>query len=96
MNPNVLKWVTAAFKMAAIVEKVRGAKGGKEKLEAVIESTDDMLDAIETGLERDILVNEKVDAAKRNLISAYVSFQNAVRDAKAARVVTSEALPERL
>jgi hypothetical protein len=79
MKFDLMKVVSGIMTAVHVVEKIKGAKG-PDKLDAVIESTPDIIGDIELNVGKDVLNDPSVVSAERNLISAYISFQNAVRD----------------
>lgn len=81
MNFDFVKVVTAIGKAMAIVEKIKGATG-KDKAAAVAESVPDMVDALEVGINRDVLNDTAVISARDNMVAGIKSFYNAVEAAK--------------
>lgn len=66
------------------VESIKDAKG-PDKLNAVVQSTTDLLPMVESSIGKDIANDPAVISAEQNFITAYVSLQNAIRDAKQAK-----------
>lgn len=66
---------------------LKGDASGQDKLAALEKAVlDGGLPAAEFGADRDLLDDAKVRSAWRGFASAYVTFLNALRDAKAAKV----------
>lgn len=84
MKIDILKVVNGIMTAMAVVEKIKGASGAA-KVDAVIDSTPDVIAAIELGIGKDILADERVVSAERNMIAGIIAFNNAVRDVKAAK-----------
>jgi hypothetical protein len=82
---DFLKVAQVIMGVVHVVEKIKGAKSGPEKLQAALDSTPDMIQAVEAGVGKDILNDASVLAAEAAFISAYVSLQNAIRKAKDAK-----------
>ena len=89
MKLDILKVVNLILAATHVVEKIKGASG-PQRADAVIESTPAILSAVEDVIDRDVLNDARVVSAERNLLSAYVAFQNAVRDVKAAKVTSAD------
>jgi hypothetical protein len=86
-----MQWVTLGTRLLPFivmavqaVEKLAGAKKGQEKQDAAIELIGHGLNAVEAGLEKDVIDVPEVQDAMRDAISAYVKLQNAIAKAKAA------------
>lgn len=87
-----MNWVTGALKlipliMAAVnaVERMSGAKKGKEKQDEAISLVGDLVPMIEASIGRDVVNEAGVQDAIRKVIDAVVSLQNVVRDVIARR-----------
>ena len=73
--------------LMAIVERVKGAKGGEKKA-AVLDSIPASVSLIELGLNRDLLNDDEV----KHAIDAFIEAEHAVMKAKDAAEKVREAL----
>lgn len=80
-------WVVAALKIFPLiigavqaVEKIAGSKKGKEKQDAAIEAIGAMINAIEIGVSKEIMNEQKFQELLRRLIDDYVAVQNFIWD----------------
>lgn len=87
MNP---KWISLGIKIYPLiamavhmVEKVAGAKRGKEKQDAALEAIAVGLNLLETGVGKDLIDDPEVNAALRAAVDAYVHVQNVIAKKKA-------------
>ena len=85
------KWIALGSKLVPYiviavqaVEKLAAAKKGKEKQDAAVEVLGTGLEALEAGLNKDLLDNAEVQKAVRAAIDAYVHLQNVIARVKAA------------
>jgi len=85
MKFDFLKVVNAIMQVMAIVEAIKGAGGGKAKADAVVEMTPNLISSIESAVDKDLLKQEKVQEAERDLITAVINFEKAIAAAKAAK-----------
>lgn len=90
MGFDAKKWVSVGLRfipyigpIVNAVEQVKGAKG-PAKLDAVKDAVAVGVEAGEFALDRDLLKDDKVQAALTGYINAYVALQNAVAAAKLA------------
>ena len=79
----------AANAVEAAIEKLKDSPGGASKLEAAETMALASIDLVEQVTDKDLLVQPKVSAAYRGLISAYITFMNALAEAKASRPTAS-------
>lgn len=84
MNFDFVKVVTAISKAMVIVDKIKSATG-KEKAQAVADSVPGMVEALEVGINRDVLSDAAVTKARDEMVSSIKSFYNAVEAAKHAK-----------
>ena len=82
-----MKWVTIGLKLlpyivsaVKAVERFFTSGKGKAKEDAAVASVAGILDVIEIGADKDILSNEKVADAVRDVMRAIVSLQNIIED----------------
>lgn len=80
-----LKWISLGVRLfpyiamaVQAVEKLAGARRGKDKQDAAIEVLGASLEALDAGLGKDIFERAEVQAALRALIDAYVQLQNVI------------------
>ena len=86
-----MKWLQLGMKVfpylvmaVQSVEKLAGAKKGKEKQDAAIDLIGTFLASLEGGLDKDLLDDGDVQIALRAAIDAYVALQNVIVKARAA------------
>lgn len=85
-----MKWASLAFRFLPLVIQAVGSverlvKGkGPEKQDAAMDVLRTIVETTESGTNRDVFNDAKVEAAGRNLIDAVVAFNNAVTNAKAS------------
>lgn len=84
MKLDLMKIVQGILTAVHVVEKIKNAKGS-EKLQAVIDSTPEMIQVIEANLSKDVLNDAQVVTAETNLINAYIAFQRTVDAVKLAK-----------
>lgn len=91
MGLNVSKWIGFGLRLVPYVgtlvnavENIKDAKGA-DKLAKVKDAIAIGLPAVEDVADRQLLNDAKVNEALDGFIAAYVTFQNAVAAAKAAR-----------
>lgn len=84
MKFDLGKVVGAIIKGMTVVQAIKDAKG-PDKLDAVIQQTPNLLDAIESGIGRDVLNDPKVIEAEGAMISAIKNFHNSVEAAKQSK-----------
>lgn len=77
----LLGYVTKAVQA---VELLAGARRGREKQDAAVDTVKAMLAAAEAGAGRDLLDDDEVDAAVRQTIDAYVALQSVIAKKRAA------------
>ena len=87
MKIDFIKLVSGIATAMSFVNKLKAAKG-MEKADAVVAGTPDLIQALELNLDRDILVEEAVVAAERQMIAGIKNFYNAYETARSARVKT--------
>lgn len=76
------------------VEALQHGASGDQKLAAVEDLVLGGLSAVEFGADKDLLNDAKVKTAYRGFVSSYVTFAQALADAKQARAVSANpALP---
>ena len=85
MKFDLLKVINAIVQVMAVVEAIKGAGGGKAKADAVIEATPALISAVELGLDKDLLKQDKVQEAERALLTAVINFRKAIDAAKQAK-----------
>lgn len=79
---NVFQAVMAGINVA---KKIGAGKTGKEKLQIALDNTNELIDALETGLDKDLLNNAKVAEAQAAAVSAVYEFKKAYDAAKQAK-----------
>lgn len=96
---NASKWISFGLRLVPYVgtivnavEEIKDAKGSA-KLAKVKEAVEAGLPAVEAAVDRDLLKDDKVNEAFDNFVSAYVSFQNALAAAKAAKAADATGHP---
>ena len=88
---SVARWIGFGLRfvpyVSTIINAVEGIKDAKgtEKLAKVKEAVETGLPLVEDLANRDLLKDEKVSQAFDGFVAAYVSFQNALAAAKAAK-----------
>lgn len=84
MKLDLMKVVQGILTAVHVVEKIKEVKG-PAKLQAVIDSTPEMIAVIEANLSKDVLNDAQVVTAETNLINAYIAFQRTVDAVKLAK-----------
>lgn len=82
-------WLSVALKLFPLiigavhaVERIAGAKKGKEKQDAAVDAVGAMISAIEISVGKEIMDEADFQVLLRKLIDDYVAIQNFVRDFK--------------
>jgi len=84
----MINWgkVFAAFTSGiALADKIGKGKTGKEKLQIALDSSDEFVDLIEAGTDKDVFNDPAVQALKVNAIEAMHALRRAVEAAKQAK-----------
>ena len=76
---RILPYIVSAVKS---VESFFKSGKGKAKEDAAVASIAGILDIVEQGADKDILSNEKVSQAVRDVMKAVVSLQNIIEEVK--------------
>jgi len=85
MKIDILKLAQGIMAVMHVVQNIKNAKGA-EKADAVVEGTPDILQAVESNIDKDVLNDAKVIETERALITAYHDFHAAIEAAQSARV----------
>ena len=82
-----MAWITGAMKLIPLiitavsaVERIGGAKKGKEKQDEAIALVGDLVPLIESSIGRNVVNEAEVQSAIRKVIDAVVALQNVARD----------------
>jgi hypothetical protein len=91
-----MNWVTGALKLlplivsaVSLIERMAGAKSGKEKQDEAIAMVGEFVPLVEGTIGRDVVNESSVQDAIRKVIDAVVALQNVVRDVMAQRAATA-------
>lgn len=79
--PQVFKWVSLIMTAVGAVERLGTGLKGKQKQDAAVNLTGEMLPLIEGMVGRDVVDDEKVQDVVRETIDVVVKLQNTVNDA---------------
>lgn len=84
-NINILKLANGIMAVMHVIQNIKAAKG-EDKAEAVVAGTPDILAAIESNIDKDVLNDANVVQMERKFITAYADFHDAIEAARAAKV----------
>lgn len=91
-----MNWITGVLKLFPLIitavtaiERMAGAKKGKEKQDEAIALVGDLVPVIEASIGKDVVNESAVQDAIRKVIDAVVSLQNVVRDVIARRAAAA-------
>lgn len=93
MTINVVKVLKAVGVVTDLVEKLRGPGNGPQKFQDYMEAVPEVMEAVEEGIDRDILNDAAVMQAHEQMIAAIFAFKKAVEAAKKLKG-TGKALPQ--
>lgn len=88
---GALRLVPLIFAAVSAVEKLAGARKGKDKQDAAVALVGDLLPIVEGAIGRDVVDDAQVQDAMRTTIDAIVALLNATRTVGARRAVVAAA-----
>tara|TARA_R110000824_G_scaffold244032_1_gene432754 strand:+ start:619 stop:900 length:282 start_codon:yes stop_codon:yes gene_type:complete len=92
-----MKWVEVGLKLLPYIvsavnsiERFFSSGKGKDKEDAAVATVQGILETVEAGLGKDILDNDEVQGAVRNVMKSIVSLQNIIKDIKSRESTDSD------